>query len=349
MPATSSVLIKIFSLATISFVVAISLTPIFTNFVYRHRLGKQIRAEGDTPIYSGLHAKKKGTPTMGGVLVWFTTIFLAVLFWFLDRVLNLGFFHNLNFLTRQQTLLPLGALGATALLGLVDDYLGVKGIGGGRGGGLRIRHRLLFYTFVAIVGAYWFYYKLEFDTLYIPGFGNFDIGLWYIPLFIFVVIATSFSVNQTDGLDGLAGGVLAVAFFSYGLIAYLQDRFELASLAAVLGGSLLAFLWFNIYPARFFMGDTGAMSLGTVLAVIAFLTNSVAVLPLIGFVLVLESLSTLLQIFWRKVLGRKLFLSSPIHHHFEALGWPETKVTMRFWLVAAVMAAVGVTVNLIGR
>ncbi|MEJ0021172.1 MAG: phospho-N-acetylmuramoyl-pentapeptide-transferase [Candidatus Doudnabacteria bacterium] len=341
--------IKIFSLAAISFIVAMSLTPIFTNFVYEHKFGKKIRAEGDTPFYSKLHEKKAGTPTMGGILVWLTTVAMAAVFWFLDRVAHVSFFHRLNFLTRMQTLLPLGALGAAALLGLLDDYLGVKGTGGGKGGGLRMRHRILLYTLVAVIGAYWFYYKLQFDSLHIPGLGNFTIGWWYVPLFIFIVVATSFSVNQTDGLDGLAGGVLAIAFLSYGLIAFMQGKFELAALTAVLSGSLLAFLWFNIFPARFFMGDTGAMSLGTVLAVIAFLTNSVAVLPIIGIVLVLESGSTLLQVLSRKLTGKKIFLSSPLHHHFEAEGWPETKVTMRFWVIAAVGGLIGVAVNLIGR
>jgi phospho-N-acetylmuramoyl-pentapeptide-transferase len=212
-----------------------------------------------------------------------------------------------------------------------------------------MRYKLLLYTLVALVGAYWFYYKLGFDLLRIPGYGNVDIGVWYIPLFIFVVIATSFSVNETDGLDGLAGGVLAVSFFCYGLIAFLQGRYELASFAAVIGGSLLAFLWFNIHPARFFMGDTGAMSLGTALAVMAFLTNSVVVLPLIGIILVLESLSVIVQITSRKLLGKKIFLSTPLHHHFEGRGWPETKVTMRFWVISAVGAALGVAVNLIGK
>lgn len=349
MTDTTAVLIKIFSLSAISFLLAIGLTPIFTNFLYRHKFGKQIRSDGSTPYFSKLHEKKRGTPTMGGILIWFTTMSLAVIFWLLDRVAGFDFFHHLNFLTRQQTLLPLGALLATAVLGALDDYLGVKGIGGGKGGGLRMRHRVWSYLLVAVVGAYWFYFKLQFDILHIPGLGDFSIGLWYIPLFIFVVIATSFSVNQTDGLDGLAGGVLAIAFFGYGLIAFLQGRFELAALAAVLCGSLLAFLWFNIYPARFFMGDTGSMSLGTVLAVMAFLTNSVAVLPLIGIVLVVESFSTILQIAWRKLFGKKLFLSTPIHHHFEAIGWPETKVTMRFWVVSAVAAFIGIAVNLIGR
>jgi phospho-N-acetylmuramoyl-pentapeptide-transferase len=341
-------IIKIFSLAAISFGTAMALTPALTSFLYKHKVGKQIRADGDTPVFTKMHAKKKGTPTMGGVLIWFTTLSLAVIFWFLDRILGFNFFHELNFLTRQQTLLPLGALFASAMLGALDDYLGIKGIGT-KGGGLRMRYKLILYALVAFVGAYWFYYKLDFDVLRIPGFGNFEIGLWYIPLFIFVVIATSFSANETDGLDGLAGGVMAISFFSYGLIAYLQGRYELACLAAVIAGSLLAFLWFNIYPARFFMGDTGSMSLGTVLAVMAFLTNSVIVLPIIGFVFVLESMSVIIQIISRRLRGKKIFLSAPLHHHFEAKGWPETKVTMRFWVIAAVSAVVGLAVNLIGQ
>ncbi len=344
-----STIIKIFSLASMSFIVAILLTPLLTDFLYKNKIGKKIRAEGDTPVFSKLHAKKAGTPTMGGVLIWFTTAALAGSFWFLDRVAHIDYFHYLNFVTRQQTLLPLGVLVAAALLGMLDDYLGVLGRGGGKGGGLRMRHRLLFYIFIAVIGAYWFYYKLGFDVLHIPGMGDFNIGIWYIPLFIFVVIATSFSVNQTDGLDGLAGGVLAITFFAFGVISFIQGRYELTALTAVIGGSLLAFLWFNIFPARFFMGDTGAMSLGTVLAVIAFLTNSVAVLPIIGFIFVLEAASTLLQIFWRKVFHKKLFLSAPIHHHFEGLGWPETKVTMRFWIISAMAAVLGVAINLIGK
>jgi phospho-N-acetylmuramoyl-pentapeptide-transferase len=343
------VIIKIFSLAAMSFIVAVLLTPILTDFLYKHKIGKKIRADGDTPIFSKLHANKKGTPTMGGILIWFTTAAIASSFWFLDRVAHIDYFHYLNFVTRQQTLLPLGLLVAAALLGLFDDYLGILGKGGGKGGGLRVRHRLAFYSLIAVFGAYWFYYKLGFDIFHIPGMGDYHIGLWYIPLFIFVVIATSFSVNQTDGLDGLAGGVLGICFFAFGVISFIQGRYELTALTAVLAGSLLAFLWFNIYPARFFMGDTGAMSLGTVLAVIAFLTNSVAVLPIIGFIFVLESGSTLVQIISRKLFRKKVFLSTPIHHHFEAMGWPETKVTMRFWIISAMAAVVGVAINLIGR
>jgi phospho-N-acetylmuramoyl-pentapeptide-transferase len=344
----NTMLIKIFSLASISFVVAFLLTPLLTHFLYKYRLGKQIRNDGNTPVFTQLHRKKEGTPTMGGILIWFTTIFIVLFFWFLDRVVHIESFHFFNFLTRKQTLLPLAALLGAAVLGIVDDWLGIKKIGV-QGGGLRMRYHILFYLVVAVIGAYWFYYKLGFDVLHIPGFGDFTIGWWYIPLFVFVLTATSFSVNITDGLDGLAGGVLIISFFSFGLIAFLQGRYELASLTAVLAGSLLAFLWFNIYPARFFMGDTGAMSMGTVLAVIAFLTNSVMVLPIIGFILVLESCSVIAQIVWRKIFKKKLLLSTPLHHHFEAKGWPETKVTMRFWVLSGIFASIGVVINLIGR
>lgn len=346
---TPDALIKVFSLAGIAFILAIVLTPILTKFLYKYKMGKQIRNAPDTPIFSKLHEKKRGTPTMGGILIWFTTIFLALIFWFLDRVAGIEFFHHLNFLTRQQTVLPLGILLASALLGLIDDYLGVRGWGSAKGGGLRSRQRLFLYALIAVVGAYWFFYKLQFDILFIPGMGNINIGWWYIPLFIFVVIATSHSANVTDGLDGLAGGVLSTAFFGFGLIAFNQGRFELAALAAVLGGALLAFLWFNIYPARFFMGDTGSMSLGSVLAVFAFLTNSVWILPIIALVMVIESASVIIQLTSRKLFKRKVFLSAPIHHHFEALGWPETKVTMRFWIISAVCAVIGVALQFLSR
>ena len=339
-------LIKIFLLAGISFVISMVLTPILTHFLYKYRVGKQIRADGDTPVFSALHEKKRGTPTMGGILIWGTTTFLILFLAFFAKYSGIRFFEFLNFFSRQQTLLPLGAMLASAFIGLMDDYLGAKGIGT-KGGGIRIRNKLVLYSVIAAGGAYWFYYKLGFSQLFVPGIGNFDIGIWYIPLFIFVVIATSFSLDLTDGLDGLAGGVSAIAFFSFGLIAYLQGRFDLAGFIAVIIGSLLAFLWFNIYPARFFMGDTGSMALGTTIAVIAFLTNSVLVLPLIGFVMVMESASVIIQIGSRKLLGRKVFLSAPVHHHFEAKGWPETKVTMRFWLISAVMAVIGIAINLI--
>ncbi|MDD5627209.1 MAG: phospho-N-acetylmuramoyl-pentapeptide-transferase [Patescibacteria group bacterium] len=339
-------LTKVFLLSGLSFLIAILWTPLLIKFLKKYKIGKSIRTDG-APLYTKLHQKKEGTPTMGGMLIWITVLFLAILFFALDKLTHIPFFHYLNFLTRPQTLLPLGALVATALVGAMDDLLNVFKIGP-KGGGLRMRHRLILYTIVAIFGAWWFYYKLAWDVIHIPGIGDFAIGWWYIPLFILIMVATSFSTNETDGLDGLAGGVLLFAFASFGVIAFAKGRIELAAFCGTIAGSLLAFLWFNIYPARFFMGDTGAMSLGTTLGIIAMLTNSALVLPLIGIVLVIESASVILQYTAKKAFKKKIFLSSPIHHHFEAKGWPEPQVVMRFWIIAVLGCLVGLIVGLIG-
>lgn len=337
---------KVLFLAAIAFVVAFAWTPLLTHILYKFKLGKSIRNEG-APIYAKMHSSKAGTPVMGGLLIWVTVLVLAVVFFVISRISDNFLVNELNFLTRSETLLPLGALVATALIGLVDDLLNVFKIGP-KGGGLRMIYRLVLYPLIAVFGAWWFYYKLDWDIIHVPGVGDFNIGWWYVPLFIFILIATSFSVNEADGLDGLAGGILLTCFGAYAVIAFTQGKIELATFCGVIAGALLAFLWFNIYPARFFMGDTGAMSLGTTLGIVAMLTNSVIVLPIIALPLVIESLSVLIQIPYKKLTGRKIFLSTPIHHHFEAKGWPETKVTMRFWIIAIVSAALGTMIGLIG-
>ncbi len=332
--------IKVFLLAALSFVIAIAWTPLLTNFLYRHRLGKQIRDAATAPVMSRLHQAKSGTPTMGGVLVWGTLLAVMALFYYGARLTGSAWLAQMDFFSRQQTLLPLGALVASALVGLVDDYYNVRRIGP-HGGGLRMRHRLLLYTGIAAVGALWFFYKLGWDLLRVPFVGSFNIGWWYVPVFILVIVATSFSVNETDGLDGLAGGVLLACYAAYGSIAFMQGKTDLSAFCAVIVGALLAFLWFNINPARFFMGDTGAMALGVTLGVVAMLTNMALLLPVIGFVFVLESLSVIIQIASKKLRGKKVFLSAPIHHHFEAIGWSEPKVVMRLWVIAAVTAVIG--------
>jgi len=329
-------LAKIFWLTALSFVIALIWTPIFTDFLYRNRLGKRIRKTGldekSAPVFFALHKGKENTPTMGGLLIWITTAVITLLF-------------NLS---RSGTWLPLFALVSSGVIGAIDDLLNIKGIGPNNGG-LAFKFKFILYLITAAVGAYWFYFKLGWDIFHIPGVGDFALGWWYIPFFIAIIVFIAFAVNQTDGLDGLAGGTLAISFASYGTIALVQGKIGLAAFCGTLSGALLAFLWFNIYPARFFMGDTGSMALGTTLGVIAFLTNSVAVLPIIGFVFFLEAVSTIIQIFSKKFLKRKVFLSAPIHHHFEALGWPEAKVTMRFWVISAVMGIIGVMIALIGR
>jgi phospho-N-acetylmuramoyl-pentapeptide-transferase len=326
---TTPSLIRIFLLTFISFVIAILWTPFLTDFLYKHKLGKKIRKE-KAPIYSALHKEKENVPTMGGLLVWVTTAILTLLF-------------NLS---REATWLPLFTLVVTGFLGAFDDLTNIWGRGG-----IRVRHKLFWQILIAGLGAFWFYVKLEWGTkgIHIPAVGDFALGIWYIPLFILVIVATMNAVNITDGLDGLAAGLLGLSFFAYGIIALAQGQIGIAAFCGTIIGALLAFLWFNIYPARFFMGDTGSMALGATLGVIAMLTNSVIVLPIIGFVFVAETLSVILQIFWRRFFKRKLFLSAPLHHHLEAKGWPEPKVTMRLWVLGAAFAAIGLVIGLIGR
>lgn len=329
-----------------AFVIAWAITPAFIRLLIRHKMGKSIRAEGDTPVFTALHQKKSGTPTMGGLIIWIPVMILALLFALLAKLAPDSIFTRMNFLDRGQTWLPIGAMVIAGIIGAFDDIFNIKRIGP-NGGGFSVKMRLLLYSLVAVGGAWWLYYKLEWHTINIPVLG--DIGLWYIPLFILVIVATSFSLNETDGLDGLAGGVALTAFGAYALIAFMQGKIELTIFIAAILGTLLAFVWFNIFPAMFFMGDTGSMALGATLGVIAMLTNTVYILPIIGIILVIESASVIIQMISKKYRGKKIFLSTPIHHHFEALGWPEAKITMRFWIISGMAAAVGLIAATIMR
>lgn len=326
---------KIFWMTIASFSLAMLFTPILTDILYRYKLGKKIR-QGTTPIFSRLHKGKENVPTMGGVLIWVTVLILTLLF------------NN----SRSQTWLPLFTLITAAILGLADDLYNIFRIGP-NGGGMRSRYKLVWQIIIALVGAWWFYYKLEWGTKYgihIPAVGDFTIGWWYMPLFVLVIVGMSNAVNITDGLDGLAGGLLALAYSAYGIIAFVNGSYGLAGFCAAIVGALLAFLWFNIYPARFIMGDTGALALGATLGVLAMLTNTFVVLIIIAAVFLAEIISVVLQISYRRLThGKKIFLSAPLHHHLEALGWPETKVTMRFWVIGGVCAVVGIVVALLGR
>lgn len=328
-------LAKIFWLTSLSFLVAVLWTPLFTDFLYKNKLGKRIRQTGfdekKAPIFYALHKHKENTPTMGGLLIWITVALITIM-------MNLS---------RSQTWLPLGALVATGVVGAIDDLMNINGIGPNRGG-LRFRSKLLLYTGIAAVGAWWFFSKLGWSAISIPGFGSFELGWWYIPVFIGVLVFTTFCANETDGLDGLLAGTVASSFMAFGVIALMQGKVELAAFCGTVLGALLAFLWFNIYPARFFMGDTGAMSLGMTLGILAFLTDTVFILPIITLVLYFEGFSAAIQILSKKLRnGKKIFLSAPVHHHFQALGWPEPKITMRFWVISAISAMLGLFVYLI--
>lgn len=341
-------IVRILVMSALSFAVAFSLTPAVTHFLYKYKMGKSIRNSGDTPIFSELHAKKAGTPTMGGIIIWLSVLILALFFSVLPKLFPTDLLVSLDFLSRKETLMPLGILVLSAVVGMFDDWLDIKRSTKG-GGGLTVKYRLLIYTIIAAIAGYWFYYKLSWDTFHVPFVGTFQMGWTYIVAFVFIVVATAFSVNETDGLDGLAGGVLVYGFMSYGVITFLRGQYDLATFCGVIVGALLSFLWFNINPARFFMGDTGAMSLGITLGIMAMFTNTQLILPIIGSIFVLESASVIIQLTSKRLRGKKIFISSPIHHHFEAIGWPETKIVMRFWVVAQVSAAVGLVIFLLDK
>jgi len=352
MPEITINVIKIFILGALGFIFGFLFTPLLTNFLYKYKFWrKETRTKSidgkEVPIFRKFHSEgETKVPRCGGLLVWLATLFLAFLFFLFSKT-GIWWLEKLNFLSRSQTWLPLFALVSASLVGLTDDILQVFGKGKYIGGGLRLRYRLILVALIGLVGGWWFYFKLGNETIHIPGNGDIFLGLWYVPLFILVMLAT-YSGGVIDGLDGLAGGVFASIFGAFAGIALFNGQIDLAAFCTVIVGAILAFLWFNIPPARFYMGETGILGLCCALTVVAFLTDSVLVLPIIGFLLVVESGSVILQLLSKKIRGKKLFLAAPIHHHFEAKGWPHYKVTMRFWVIGIVVAIIGVAIRLLG-
>ncbi len=345
--------IKIFTLGTISFAVAFLLTPLLTHFLYKYKMWrKEVRQKaidgGDVTYFQKFHQEGEvKVPRMGGILIWGTVLIVIFLFWLLSQVTDIWWLEKLNFLSRSQTWLPLFTLVAASLLGLADDLMQIFGKGKYIAGGMSLKKRLLVVALIGLVGALWFYFKLDWTTIHVPGLGDLTIDYWYIPLFVLVMLAV-YSGGIIDGLDGLAGGSFASIFAAFAGIALFLGQIDLAAFCASILGALLAFLWFNIPPARFYMTETGTMGLCATLTVIAFLTDSVLVLPIIGLLLVAESGSVILQLLSKKFRHKKIWLSTPIHHHFEAKGWPHYKVTMRFWIIGAVVAIVGLSIRLLG-
>lgn len=330
-------LVKLFALAVIGFSLAMLLTPVYTFVAYRYKFWKRQRTTSTTgeelQVFTKLHAKKftRHIPTMAGLIA-----FVAVLI--VTTLMNLD---------REQTWLPLVAFVGGGLVGLIDDIINIRG--GGLGvGGLRSSVKFALITLLSAVCAWFFFAKLGYTDVYVPFVGEFEIGWLIVPLFILVVVSTSNAVNISDGLDGLAGGLLASSFGAFGVIALLQGNFGIAGFCFTIIGVLLSYIWFNIFPARFFMGDVGSFAYGMALGVVAMLTDSLFLLPIIGLVFVLEGGSSLIQIFSKKVFHRKIFISAPIHHHLEAQGWPETKVTMRFWVIGQVFGIIGLLLAIAG-
>ncbi len=340
-------LLMILGYTFFAFIAGLILTPPFVAFLKRNKLGKQLRLEtvdGREPtVFRKFHQHKQGTPTMGGILIW-GSILLTVVF---SRLLSFFGIVDHSLLQRGQVYLPLFTLISLGVLGGLDDYLNI--IGAGKKKGLDWLPKISTLLLISLVGALWFYFKLDYNQIHIPFVGELNVGLWYIPIFLFIIIGTANSVNVTDGLDGLAGGLLLIAFGSFGILAYLSGLAVLAAFCGVCAGAIAAFLWHNIPPAIFIMGDTGSLALGGTLGVIAMMTDNVLVLPFVGFIFVIEMLSVIIQLTSKKLRGgKKVFKAAPIHHHFEALEWGESKVTMRFWIVGGFVAFLGIIIGLFG-
>jgi phospho-N-acetylmuramoyl-pentapeptide-transferase len=330
-------LTAIFTLSVGAFVLAMVLTPFYTFAAYRYKFWKKQRSTSTTgeklEVFTKLHADKfkRNIPTMAGII---GIVAIAVV------TLSL----NLN---RAETWLPLAALLGGGAVGLLDDIINIRGQGTGVAG-LRSSLKFAMITVLALALAWFFFAKLGVNSVHLPFLGELALGWVIIPLFVLAVVSTSNAVNISDGLDGLAGGLLAISFGTFGVIALLQGQEYLAGFCFTVVGALLSYLWFNIYPARFFMGDVGSFAFGTSLGVVAMLTNTLFLLPIIGVIFVVEAGSSLIQILSKRFLHRKIFISAPIHHHLEAQGWPETKVTMRFWVIACVAGFVGILLALAG-
>lgn len=335
--ALADEMIRTFILSVAAFVIAMILTPVYTFVAYRYKFWKRQRTASTTgealKVFTKLHANKfkRNIPTMAGVV-------------FVLAIVVVTFCFNLD---RRETWLPLAALAGGAIVGLIDDIINIRGNGAGVAG-LRSSLKFLMITSIGLVLGWFFFDRLDVTAVTVPFIGEWHLGWLIIPIFAFVVVATGNAVNISDGLDGLAGGLSAIAFGAFGIISMMQGNAMMAGFCFTVVGALLSYLWFNIHPARFFMGDVGSFALGTSLGVVAMLTDTLFILPLIGLIFVLEAGSSLIQITSKRLFGRKVFISAPIHHHLEAKGWPETKVTMRFWVIAYVMAFVGVMVALAG-
>lgn len=333
-------LLRIFLLGFLGFALSMVITPLYTNAAYKWRWWKKPRTTATTgevaTVFQKLHGEKhkRHIPTMAGAIIVVAVCIVTLLF-------------NLS---RSATWLPLAAFAGAAAVGLLDDIINIRGSGAGVAG-LPSKIKLLLTTLVALIGGWYFYNKLDVSSIHIPWMTHaWHIGWWVVPLFTFVVVATANAVNMSDGLDGLAGGLTSTAFGAYALIAAIEGRYGVAGFCMTIVGALLSYTWFNVFPARFFMGDAGSFALGTALGVVAMVTDTVVLLPIIGLVFVGEAGSVVLQIASKKLRhGKKIFKISPIHHHFEASGWPETKVTMRFWILGQVAAVLGLIVFVVGR
>ena len=344
--------IKIIGPTVLAFFLGIGITPIFTRYFYKYKMWKKnprIAAE-TSQEFNNIHNTdgEVSTPRVGGIIIWMSVLLSVIAIYIFSAVYPSELARELNFFSRSQTLVPLGTFFLAAFVGLLDDLLQIFGKSSYANDALNYRRvKIVFVSLIGLVISFWFYFKLDFSSVHIPFVGELQLGLWFIPFFIVIILAV-FSTSVIDGLDGLAGGVMASIFASYAVIAFAQNQMDISALCGAVAGAILAFLWFNIPPARFYMGETGMLALTVLLAVVAFLTDTVLLLPIIALPLALTSLSVIIQINVYKFFNRKRFFRvAPLHHHFQAIGWPSEKVVMRYWVVSVVFAILGVILALI--
>jgi phospho-N-acetylmuramoyl-pentapeptide-transferase len=347
--------IKIFLPAIISFIIGLFLTPIATHYFYKYKMWRRVSRNSNISVeklgeFSKIHDDRAetSTPRTGGMIIWVSVILTVAVVGLTDILIKNNLFNNLYFITRNQTLLPFFTLIVASIIGLGDDFLQIFSKGKWTKDPLVLRYiKIGIILLLGLVIGYWFYFKLGVTELYIPFYGFINLGYLFIPFFILIMLSL-WSSSIIDGVDGLAGGVLASIFSTYTLIAFFNNQVNIATFCAVIAGGILAFLWFNIPPARFYMGETGIIGLTVTLSVIAFMTDTVLLLPIIAFPLFITSLSNVVQLASRKLRhGKKVFLFAPLHHHFEALGWSKYKVTMRYWIVGIMTSILGVIIYLI--
>lgn len=352
--------VKVLLPALLSFITGILITPFISDYLYRNQMWKKKSGKAtalygfEATVFNQIHKEKEvNTPRMGGIIIWLSVFIVGIVVWILARTTGIEILQKIEFISRNQTWIPFAALIVGALVGLVDDFLEVRGGGDRKAGGLSLKKRL---AVVGLIGAgvgSWFFFKLDVTSIALPFGYSLFLGALIIPAFIFIIMAV-YAGGIIDGVDGLSGGVFASMFSAYAIIAFALGQVDLAAFCMLIVGSLLAFLWFNIPPARFYMTETGSMALTVVLAIVAFMTDSIGggigifVLPIIAFPLVVTVVSVLLQVNYKKITGgKKIFHSTPIHHHFEALGWPNYKVTMRYWIMSIFFSASGVIIALL--
>jgi len=348
-------IIKIFLPAIISFIIGLLLTPLATHYFYKYKMWRRSSRINNIPDkeatgFAKIHNEvaEVSTPRTGGMIIWISVILTLGVVWIIDIIFQNNLTNKLYFISRNQTLLPFFTLIVASLIGLWDDFLQIFGHGKWTTDPIVLRYlKIGIILLLGLIIGFWFYFKLGVTELYIPWYGFVSLGYLFIPFFIFIMLSL-WSSSVIDGVDGLSGGVLASIFMAYTLIAYFNNQADIATFCAVITGGILAFLWFNIPPARFYMGETGMIGLTVTLSVIAFLTDTVLLLPIIAFPLFITSLSDIIQMASRKFChGKKVFLFAPLHHHFEALGWPKYKVTMRYWIVGIITSIIGVIISII--